>query len=611
MLQEWIHKLEEGGGLRPMKYVLAALVLVLLVAGYNWRGFRNFSTQEAMDTAQLARNLAEGRGYTTLFVRPFSMHLVKKRNEEKHGIPEAGRLVDYSMIREAHPDIANPPVYPVMLAGLMKVLPFRFDVDLSSPFWSEPAPRPTPQSPRVFVRHQPDFLISLFNQALFFGVVVLTFFWARRMFDAPVAWLSAVLLLLTEIMWRFSVSGLSTMLVLLIFVGLVWCLTLLENEAREPKWGAKGVMIFAASAGVLLGVGALTRYSFAWLVLPAVLFVILFAGQRRAALALLVVAAFMVVLMPWVIRNYSISGMPFGTATYAPLESTFLFPDYRLQRSLEPDFTRVHLTAFWHKLFTNTRAILQGDLLKLGGNWIGALFLAGLLLGFRNPALRRIRYFLVGSIGLLVVVQALGRTHLSEDSPEINTENLLVLLTPFVMVYGVSFFYALLDQIELPLPQLRYAVIGIFGVLISLPMLFFFLPPKTNPVAYPPYYPPLIQQSAYWMNENELMMSDIPWGVGWYGNRQCVWLTLNAQSEFFAINDFQKPVAGLYLTPQTMDARFVSEWIRAGEHSWGSFILESIVKREVPPTFPLREAPAGYLPEQLFLTDRKRWRMPE
>ena len=32
-------------------------------------------------------------------------------------------------INGRHPDLANPPVYPVMLAGLMKMLPFHWPVE--------------------------------------------------------------------------------------------------------------------------------------------------------------------------------------------------------------------------------------------------------------------------------------------------------------------------------------------------------------------------------------------------------------------------------------------------------------------------------------------------
>ena len=109
------------------------------------------------------------------------------------------------------------------------------------------------------------------------------------------------------------------------------------------------------------------------------------------------------------------------------------------------------------------------------------------------------------------------------------------------------------------------------------------------------------------MKPDELMMSDIPWAVAWYGRRQCMWLTLDADEEFYKINDYQKQIRSLYLTPKTIDSRFLSDWIRSGEHSWGSFVLSIIVGKEVPKYFPLRRMPAGFMPEQLFVSDRQRW----
>jgi len=460
-------------------------------------------------------------------------------------------------------------------------------------------------------------MIGLLNQVLFFGAIVVLFFLARKLFDADVAGLSAIFLLGNELFWRFSVSGLSTMLLLLIFLGLVWCVVLVEQESRAPKWGQKGLLGFAAAAGALVGLGALTRYSFGWLIIPVLLFLIVFGRPRRVVLALLAFIAFIAVLGPWVARTYHLSGSPFGTSTYAILEG-ITFPENRLQRSLEPDLSQgVVLSAFWQKLIGNTRQILENDIPKLGGSWVTALFLAGLLMGFRNPSLKRLRYFLVSCLAVLTIVQALGRTQLSEDSPEINSENLLVLVAPVALMYGVSLFFILLDQIKMPFPQLRYVAVAIFSVAACFPMLFVFLPPKTGPLAYPPYYPPAIQDIAGWLKESELVMTDIPWAMAWYGKRQAVWLTLkagpdkndpNTHEDFFAINDCQKPINVLYLTPQTMDSRFVTQWVRAGELSWGSFIVESIVKRNVPDYFPLRQSPRDWLPEMLVLVDWEHWR---
>ena len=615
-LQEAIHKLEVGAGFNYLRVGLAALALLMLLVGYNWRSFRNFSTQEAMDSAQVARNLAEGNGFTTKFIRPLSLHLVKKRNEAKLGPVPMQAGTDYTQIKGMHPDLANPPVYPAVLAGMMKVVTFKQQVEPTKPFWNREG---------RFWRYQPDFVIAVFNELIFLGVIVLTFFLTRRLFDAGVAWLTALMLLGCELLWRFSVSGLSTMLLMLIFMGLVWCLVLLEAEVREPKRAGGYLLLLAAAIGLLTGLGALTRYSFGFVILPVLGFVFLFAGPRRVVLGLLVLAVFLTVLAPWLYRNYNVSGTPFGTATYALLEGA-VFSENKLARSLNPDFKRVGIMPFVYKLLSNTRSLLANDLPKLGGSWITPFFLVGLFLGFRNPAIRRLRYFIVGVLLLFIAVQALGRTQLTEDSPELNSENLLVLTVPLMLIFGVSLFYTLLDQITLPARELRYLIIGAFGFVACLPLVFTFLPPRPVAVAYPPYYPPIIQQTTSWMKENELMMSDIPWAVAWYGNRQCLWLTLNAQSEFFAVNDLLKPIRALYLTPQTMNSRFSqfsSEWFREmiarerarqGESTappeveWGTFILDSMLRGQIPASFPLRKAPAGFLPEQLFLTDYDRWK---
>ena len=63
---------------------------------------------------------------------------------------------------------------------------------------------------------------------------------------------------------------------------------------------------------------------------------------------------------------------------------------------------------------------------------------------------------------------ALGHTHLADDSPEINSENLLVIVAPLVFVYGIGLFYLLLEQINFPMPELRYLVIvGPFFALLA------------------------------------------------------------------------------------------------------------------------------------------------
>lgn len=602
--QDLIHKLEQGGGMRYLRIGLAVLVVVGIIGGYNWRAYRNLATQEAMDQAQLARNIADGKGYKTLFVRPFSMYLVKRVNEKSGRGAGASHIPDYSQIRTMHPDISNPPVYPLLLAGVLKLQPFPFKVPAKS------------------TTYPPEYAIACLNQLLFFGMLAALFFLTRRLFDPTVAWLATIVLFANELFWRFAVSGLSTMLVMLIFVGLLWCLVLLEREAREPQWNPKAVFGLAALAGALVGVGCLTRYAFGWFILPLVLYLALFAGPRRSVLWLVALLAFAVVIAPWVTRNIWVSGMPFGTATFSIMEGTYIWPENRLARSLLPQFeTPANISPFppyWAKFFANLKGILLTESPRFSGSWVSAFFLAGLLVNFRSPALQRLRYFILFCLPVLLVVQSLGRTQLSDDSPEINSENLLVILAPIVIVYGVSFFLVLLDQLELPLAFLRQVIMGVFGFIVCLPILLVFLPPRTRSLVYPPYHPSIIQEVASYFKEDELLMSDVPWAMAWYGHRQCLWMTRhwaplpsepNSQDTFMAINDFLKPINGLYLTPQTMDAKFLSQWVLAGEKSWGNFILDSMIHRQIPAGFPLRAAPNGFLPHQLFLADWERWRL--
>jgi hypothetical protein len=599
LIQMLIHKVEIGAGSRYLRYFALAVTVVALTFFYDVRVSRNFATPEAMDSAQLARNIAGGKGYTTLFIRPFSLYLVQRHNQPSSATSLTDTNQDFAQIKTAHPDLANPPVYPVLLAGLMKIIPFKYPVEMQKPFWS---------NNNQFWRYRPDFIIGLFNEILLLAAVFLTFRLARNLFDANVAWLSAALVLGCELLWRFCMAGTSTILLIVIFVGLAHFLLEIEKRAREPGPRANRLSGLAIAAGILTGLGALTRYAFGWTIIPVAIFLILFAGPRRVRHMAAAVIAFAIILVPWIVRNELVSGTMFGTAGYALAEGTFVFPHFQLERSIHPELAHaLWLTPYVQKLLGNLREILSNELPRLGGSWAGMLFLTGLLLGFRGIGARRVRYFLLMCLGVFIFAQALGKTQVSEESPEINSENLLVLLTPLAFIYGASFFFTLVAQMTSQSQKLHYAAVSFFVALCCLPLIFSLLSPKSSPVAYPPYYPPEIQTVSGWMKENELMMSDVPWAVAWYGNRPCVWLTLDWQDDFNAVGKNMKPVQALYLTPKTMDGKFVSEWMEGSERGWGNFLFQVLDQKRAPNNFPLTKSPTGFFPERMFLTDRQRW----
>ena len=172
--------------------------MLLLLAGfalvYDLNFTRNFTAPEAMDSAQLARNLSEGNGFETQFIRPVAADMLRQTGN----VPEAE-------LRGSFPDITHPPLYPLLLAAWMKVLPFEYEIDLEK---------------TDFQRYQPEVLIHLLNQLLFFIALGQVFRLGERLFDSAVAWCSALVFMGAELYWQFSVSGLSTMLVLVLFLAL-------------------------------------------------------------------------------------------------------------------------------------------------------------------------------------------------------------------------------------------------------------------------------------------------------------------------------------------------------------------------------------------------------
>ena len=280
-----------------------------------------------------------------------------------------------------------------------------------------------------------------------------------------------------------------------------------------------------------------------------------------------------------------------------------------MERSFDPGsgFRRVGPMDVVNKILINAREMWRSDLPRLGGNWVSAFFLVGLFIPFRNPALCRMRIFLLGSMALLFVIQAAGQTHISSDSPDINSENLLALLAPLVAVYGVALFYTLLDQLNLVAVDARGAVVGAFILITCAPLLMSFMVGH-NPAPHTPYSPLHIQRVASLMRPQEFMVSDIPAAVAWYGDRECGWLPLDDNQEFYRFTSL-KPIKAVYLTQRTTDSRFLSQMM-LDPKSWGHFVFECEAHGEVPVGFPLTKAPSRFLPDQILVSDQARWRMP-
>jgi hypothetical protein len=361
-IQSWIHALEVGAFSRIMIFAPMVVAVIGLVVLYDVRAYHGFSSPEAMDAAQVARNLAEGRGYTTDFIRPFSIYLVQKHNRETHAAEvQSTNTLGFAQLDGTHPDLANAPAYPTLLAGLMKLSSPEWKVETQKPFWSVDG---------KFQRYRPEFGIAILNQFLLLAVVALTFLITRKLFDAPAAWLAAALTLGADLLWKFSVSGLSTMLLLVIFLGLIWCLIKIEELSRAEPPVVGRLFAWAAVAGLLLGLGMLTRYAFGWVIVPVIFFLALFGGPRRAGLALTVFAVLVLSIIPWILRNLAVSGTFFGTAGYSFAEDTYVSSGSELMQSINPDLLALGTKPYLSKLLSNLNVILQAGCCRWPAGWV-------------------------------------------------------------------------------------------------------------------------------------------------------------------------------------------------------------------------------------------------
>ena len=185
----------------------------------------------------------------------------------------------------------------------------------------------------------------------------------------------------------------------------------------------------------------------------------------------------------------------------------------------------------------------------------------------------------------------------------LNSENLLIVFAPMVFVFGAAFYFTLLEQLDTHSPAVRTALISVFFAVVCAPFILVFMtPPSFPPVAFDPYY---VQRVVNWTGEDELMISDIPSAVAWYGYQTCAWLPLNSRDEFETLNRI-KPVRAIYLTQRTT-ANFMSQTSR-NPASWERFALNCWARGEVPDQFPLTKAPTGFLPDRVFLSATDRWR---
>ncbi|MCW3055838.1 MAG: 4-amino-4-deoxy-L-arabinose transferase-like glycosyltransferase of family, partial [Chthonomonadales bacterium] len=169
---------EESAGKPSQKSWLPALLLtlgsVLLLSLYWHRMTVGLVAPDAMDHAQLGRNLLAGHGFTTQILRPL-------------GITDSANPL-------AQPDLTHGPLYPLLLALAFGIAGTKDNVVIGM-------------------------------SALFYLLTVPTLYaLGRRLFSAQVGLLAALIFMVNGSILEYAISGTPTTLVLFLATGLVFTL---------------------------------------------------------------------------------------------------------------------------------------------------------------------------------------------------------------------------------------------------------------------------------------------------------------------------------------------------------------------------------------------------
>ena len=561
-LREFGDKLSEIATSPAAKWAAAAALTGALVFLYLFVQFRGLASPTAMDQAQIARSIASGEGFSTKYLRPFAIRQLE----------HAGKPVP----TEHFPDFFQSPLNPLVNALPLKLIQSEWKLG------------------PLNVVYIGDRMIAGTSLLFFLLSVAIWYRIARRLFDQKLARLGCAMVLLTDLFWEFSLSGLPQMLMLLIFSGVCWT----TLRALERKTEHRVVLLMSAVAGLLLGLMVLAHGAAAWISLGWLVFAgAVFRPRGLAPLAALLGA--LIVLTPWLWRNHAVCGNPLGIAGYEIL-APGLNSESGYLRSLSQAPT-IEASRPIQRLKEAFRIHAGGILAFLGMNLAALAFFASLLHRFKPESTQLFRHAI-----LLMWIGAFVGMALCGVEGAVHSNQLHVLFIPVFVFYGLAFLLELWNRLEIASPRLRQAFPVVLIAIAALPLVSRLAWKPAAAIQWPPYVPPFIAILGEWYGEKEVIASDMPWAVAWYANRHSVLLPVTMK-DFNKISDYRllgESITGLYLTPVTGNSRLFSEIYKGPYTEWVQLIERPPNHRQFAlPVF----TPLPIDGECILYADRDRW----
>ena len=568
-VQRAVHALEAGALAAWIRRSLVALAVIALAIFYLYQ-FRGLATSQAMDQAQIGRAIASGHGWRTNFARPRAIGQL-----QGHGKNVAQRIWS---------DTYNAPLPPLVDAIALWPIKSHWQMAPSDLVYSG------------------DKAIATMSIFLFLLSVLMLFFTVRRLFDQRLALLACGLVLLCDMLWQYSLSGLPQMLLLLLFNATIYALV----RAVEAQYDGRRVDRWLAAVGVGFGLLALTHALTIWIFAGALVFCLFFFRPRGWA-ALITLAAFTIIYTPWLIRNYVVCGQPGGVAIYSVLGG-IRHSEAGWMRRINLDVQGIGPSNFFDKITTNFFSQWGHIFEYFGSSVVAMMFFAGLLHPFKRTETAVLRWMILAMwIGALAGMAIFG----INEEEGLAANQLHLIFIPLMTCYGLAYLLVQWNRLGIQLNIARIAFLSLLYLLCALPAIFTvpWLAPPKSPVHWPPYASPYIATLRGWMQPNEITASDMPWAIAWYADRRALWLpdTVKTFTDLSDYNVLGGPVNGLYLTPVSGSQDKLADILKGEYKDWATFILRNMNLEK----FPLKwAAMLGLENECIFLSDHDREHAP-
>lgn len=529
------------------------LVLIILTLGNLFVLFRGLNSPQAMDQAQISREIARGNGFTTKMIRPVAYYQAQKAQQTSIS------LIGFQ-------DTYHSPLNPLINAAVLKLIGA-----------DDPDAWQMSENEMVFPL---DRVIATVSTLFFLMAIGVNYLLISRIFDPKIAGVCAILMLFCETFWNYSLSGLPQMLMLLLFS----CAIYFVYRAVEAAAEGRISMTPAIIAGVFFTLLALTHWMTVWIALGYIIFAAI-AFRPRGIVGLSVLGLLLVAAIGPMLRNQSITDSPFGTAFLTLYNGLGSGSETAVMRMIDLEAEPLVLDGLISKILRTTLLQATDIIPFLGGIVIAPLFFIALLHPFKRAAIANFRW----AILLMWVGAAFGLAIFGISKNELDPNQLHLLFAPIMMAYGLAFISILWSRLDFvaSTPILRnvhhFVIIGICALplVLALPMkvrVGMHLRDRGGVPHWPPYYAPALNSNKAglkaWITNKQVTFSDQPWAVAWYADRVSVWLppTYAGFEKIETIAaDLQTPCAGVLISPLSHGSGSLSEI--AGQYKDFTFMV--------------------------------------